>query len=252
MATAVSVFDLIRNRIQNQAHATAVSVRGESLTYAELDVASRKIADLLRKRGVNAGDIVPILTTRCREMVPCVLAVIRVGACWVPMEAVTWSKGRIDTVLKTVDHKIVLTTGDESNGIQNAISLNEIREAMVGGFKDNDVELESQEGPRCSQDAAYIIFTSGTTGRPKGVTIAHQSLLHYVQQGDRDAPFNLGVNSADTVLLLFSVAFDGELGPHTLKWYPKTNLLSPSVLRCAVQYTLQRRTCDIVRAINSH
>lgn len=210
--TPVSVHDLIQGVVHGQPHSIAVSYKDVKLTYTELDAASLRVATRLRKRGIGPGDTVPILTSRCLEMVACVLAIVRIGACWVPMEAESWSRDRINTVLTTVDHKVVIVTEHVDDPIQNAINMEEIRDAMKSPPTN---VLESPVGP---EDVAYIIFTSGTTSRPKGVIVPHQSLANYVQQGDREAPFNFGARPTDKVILLFSVAFDGEASQNP-RWY---------------------------------
>lgn len=200
----VSVHDLFQGIVQKQPHSVAVSYGDAQLTYAELDSASRGVASLLRQRDIGPGDFVPILTSRCLEMVACILGIIRVGACWVPMEAGSWSQERIDTVLAAVDHKVVIATEPLGRALENTITRDEIQAAMK--LPHTEV-LDNAIDPA---DPAYIIFTSGTTSRPKGVIIQHRSLANYVQQGDEEAPFNFGADARDKVLLLFSVAFDGE------------------------------------------
>ncbi|KAJ4250164.1 hypothetical protein NW762_011978 [Fusarium torreyae] len=141
------------------------------------------------------------------------------------MEAGTWSQDRIESVLSRVGHKLVLSTVDDDHDIPNLVSLQQIRQAITDT---ETAEHDRYRGPQSSEDIAYVIFTSGTTGLPKGVEIAHHSLLHYVQQGDLDRPFNLGVTASDTMLLLFSVAFDGgeSSSPELIKkwWTPSRKL----------------------------
>jgi non-ribosomal peptide synthetase component F len=141
-------------------------------------------------------------------MVACLLALVSIGACYVPIDIENWSQERTEAVLATVSAKTIIVTGLPRYSSLNAIDSQEIHEA---------VHTKSRAAPQLdlalnhvrSEDPVYIIFTSGTTGMPKGVSIAHRSLLHYVQQGNEDAPFNLGTTPSDKVLLLFSVAFDG-------------------------------------------
>lgn len=207
-----SVVDLIEGQALRYPSATAISSADASLTYAELIAASRRLAAFLQTRGVKAGDIVPILTSRCLEMAICVLAVAQLGTAWAPMELETWSHGRIQAVLATLEHKIVLITADKNkHEIANAILGAEIRQATSGKRGDTPAADEPPiRSIATPAHTAYIIFTSGTTGVPKGVVIKHESLLNYVWSTHENAPFNLGATPTDTSLLLFSVAFDGK------------------------------------------
>lgn len=221
MATDVpSVFSLIQAHILERPHATAIAHGDSELSYGGLGSACRAVASLLGARGVGAGDIVPILTTRCPLAVACVLGVVAVGATWVPMDAEAWSRQRVQTVLETVDHKCLLLTERTDTEWLAALGETvvwvddgELTGAGRGRASTDSADDAQSQGPRSADDCAYIIFTSGTTGRPKGVAVAHRSLLNYVQSGDAHAPFNMGVRPADAVLLLFSVAFDGQFAP---------------------------------------
>ncbi|KID94794.1 non ribosomal peptide synthase, partial [Metarhizium majus ARSEF 297] len=144
-------------------------------------------------------------------MVACSLAILRIGATLVPMEHGTWSNDRIDTVLSSLEYKALLVTTETDRRLANAIYIHNIDEALTGsnGYKE---EPPIHGSSVRSKDVAYIIFTSGTTGMPKGVMVTHESLLNYVWPAHANAPFNLGAKPSDTSLLLFSVAFDAFYG----------------------------------------
>jgi len=148
------------------------------------------------------------------------------------MEADSWSQDRINTVLATVDHKVVIVTEHLDCPVQNAINREEIRDAMKLPW------VKVSETPVSPEDVAYIIFTSGTTSRPKGVIVPHQGLANYVQQGDREAPFNFGARTTDKVILLFSVAFDGKGPPKIHAGNEAHSLTGGSFLRSVIQYTV--------------
>lgn len=206
-----SVCDLIQNHVRRHPNHIAVSQEKSTLSYADLDVASQRIAVLLKNRGVGARDCVPILTSRCLEMVACLVAIVRIGACYVPIDVENWSQERTDAVLAAVSAKTIIVTGPSGYNSSVAILSEEIHDALHPKDKAAPEPGFSLDYAR-SEDPVYIIFTSGTTGMPKGVTIANKSLLHYVQQGSDEAPFNLGANPSDKVLLLFSIAFDACSG----------------------------------------
>ncbi|KAK0387745.1 hypothetical protein NLU13_3990 [Sarocladium strictum] len=226
-----SVIDLIQHHAKIRPNSPCVCKGDRSLTYEELDKASEAVARLLVAKGVVPGDAVPLVTSRCLEMVVCVLAIVRTRAIWVPMEIDTWGLDRIQTVSASLGQKVALITDMEPRGLQGAICLDQIQRAVAtrssfdkSGTGQAVVESTTEawglaqptdsSGLARSQDVAYIIFTSGTTGVPKGIMIKHESLLNYVWpgHGDSSMPFNLGVQPGDKVLLLFSVAFDAYYG----------------------------------------
>ncbi|KAK4176244.1 non ribosomal peptide synthase [Triangularia setosa] len=208
-----TIHDLIQQQVQKRPQAPAVSHNGSALSYSQLDAASLSIASLLRGRGVGIGDTVAILTSRCPEWVACVLAVVRIGAVWVPMDAESWSHDRIETVLTVVTSKVLIVT-DKRTQDKFCLSLKDgiviLAAEIVQALRTPACTPYKfgQDNPPSSDSAAYIIFTSGTTGRPKGVVVSHGSLSRYVTQ----PPFNLTACPLDTVLCLFSIAFDACYG----------------------------------------
>lgn len=81
---------------------TACSRGGQNWSYGQLDAASLFLARLFHARGLCAGDEVPIFLSRCFDSVASILALMRLGVCFVPMDAESWSQGRVDAVLKAV------------------------------------------------------------------------------------------------------------------------------------------------------
>ncbi|KAG5983568.1 NRPS protein [Claviceps digitariae] len=209
----ISVYDLIRHHVETHPESLAISKEERKMTYAELHEASLRIAQVLADRGIGRGDVVPLLGSRCLDMVVCTLAILNVGAMLVPMEIGSWSEERIQAVLASLEYKAMLvTTGGDSECRQNAINCQDIQRTIAEGRSWEGDEPAKANGPRSGRDVAYMIFTSGTTGTPKGVMITHESLLNYVWPAHANAPFNLGATPSDTSILLLSVAFDAFYG----------------------------------------
>jgi amino acid adenylation domain-containing protein len=157
--------------------------RGE-LSYRELDRQANHLAAQLRAGGAQPERIVAILLRRSVEAVVAILAVLKTGAAYVPIDP-TYPAERIAYMLADA-RPVCLVDAD--------------------GVSTNRVETTEQQAPRVQLDernAAYVIYTSGSTGRPKGVVVEHQSLRHYVQWAAAYYP-----SARETALLHSSLSFD--------------------------------------------
>ncbi|KKK25540.1 hypothetical protein AOCH_001363, partial [Aspergillus ochraceoroseus] len=212
-----SIWGLIERNANLPHRSLAVSQGEKSVSYQELAAATRRLAGLFVARGIKAGDTIPIFVSRCLETVASVLALLRLGVCYVPMDAEAWSQSRVDAVLQAIEPELVVTARNTSlkTGNIQEISAEDIRAALEGSG--SELDEGSLTGlidvDRSKDEPVYMIFTSGTTGTPKGVVIPRRCVKNYVQQGtDKGMPFNLGVGCGDKVLLLFSLAFDAAWG----------------------------------------
>ncbi|PTB42564.1 NRPS [Trichoderma asperellum] len=208
-----TVCDLVEQWAQRQPNHIAISFGNRTVTYSELDNAATHIAWLLSEKQVKLGDKIPVLAQRGPEMVACFLGVLKAGASYIPIDTESWSEDRIQSTLKRVSARVILNTCTEEYLGYEEISHTEIEEAFAPGTERHWQRKEDRPWKRIqSTDLAYIIFTSGTTSTPKGVMIPHSALLNYVQQGGEETPFNLNATPDDTVMLIFSPAFDAATG----------------------------------------
>ena len=167
-ASVIDAFDNVAGSIGN---ATAVRCKGESVSYATLWSRSHAIACELADCGVSEGSRVGVVLPRSVDLVASLLAVLRVGAAYVPIDT-RYPESRIDAMLLQANVSAVLATeqGDFSCSspvicVDN-VALTERHCAPV------------QPRP---ERPAYVMFTSGSTGEPKGVVISNAALAHYVQ-----------------------------------------------------------------------
>jgi non-ribosomal peptide synthetase component F len=186
----------------------------ESITYAQLDAVSEQWSKRLRLAGIGADCVVPLLSNRSIAMVAATLAILKLRAAYVPMDTCSWGQDRIETVLRTVSPQLIVSTctcpQDQYPypvlhlGLDNSSDSNEIAACNGSPFIPEDEGFEER-----GNDLAYIIFTSGTTGKPKGVQIGQRSISRYVKEGG-DLPFNFNTKHGTRVLLICSIAFDGQ------------------------------------------
>ncbi|KAK8246071.1 nonribosomal peptide synthase GliP2 [Phyllosticta capitalensis] len=177
-------------------------------TYHEIDIASSNLCQRLKSHGLKRGDNIPLLAARSPAMVVAVLAILKLGACYVPIDLSSWGPERIETTLEIVGAKTLVCTEalDTSLAAYDVVFFR--NEDMVF---DDDHTSSAAEAPS-PDDLAYIIFTSGSTGKPKGVMVAHRSMANYARSNGQESSFNVKVTSRSRILMLFSIAFDGCAG----------------------------------------
>ena len=171
----VPAFDGLHHLFEVQAgrvpDGVAVRFGGDVLTYADLNSRANRLAHYLRGRGVGRGSITGICVPRSLTMVTALLAVLKSGSAYVPLDP-TYPRERLDFMLKDSGVKLVLTSS----------SLNRVFVGSAAEFVHLDQSTgawdgESADDPEpCTgpEDLAYILYTSGSTGTPKGVAIPHR------------------------------------------------------------------------------
>ncbi|TCP54572.1 amino acid adenylation domain-containing protein [Tumebacillus sp. BK434] len=175
--------------------AEAVITATERLTYRELDERANRLAHYLQKQGVAPESLVALCLERTTWMITAVLAVLKAGGAYVPIDP-TYPPDRIATMLGVCTPPLLLTD-------QDTVWETEARVLQLADLT-AALEAEPAHCPPSSvqpHNLAYIIFTSGTTGVPKGVMIQHDT-LHTVSESwsgqygmDAYSPRSLQVSS---------------------------------------------------------
>ncbi|MBO0675928.1 amino acid adenylation domain-containing protein [Mycolicibacterium sp. S2-37] len=160
--------------------ATAITCGERSWTYRELDEASNRFAHLLVDRGVRAGDRVAVLLPRTAEAVVAVLAVVKTGAAYVPIDPAVPTT-RMDFVLADSVPVAVITAAALADRLQE-------HRGPVIDVDDPAVahELGTALPAPDPDQVAYVIYTSGTTGTPKGVAIPHRNVTALLETIDAE------------------------------------------------------------------
>lgn len=204
-----TVVDLFDAWAAKTPEATAVEWNGQRITYAQLRNASLHVSKALLSAGVKPGDMVPILSQMSLELVPAVLGVLRVGACYVAIDTEAWSKARIDATLEDISPQVAIATSPpDTQRVPTIVSFQE--QWLQLAFDNMDKTCSQLDSIRRSLDTkalVYVCFTSGTTGKPKGVMIYHQALNRFVALSTGDS---LEAVPGERVLLAFSISFDGK------------------------------------------
>ncbi|MFW0912042.1 non-ribosomal peptide synthetase [Bacillus altitudinis] len=189
------------HNVRKQPNAVALSAGDHTMTYAELNEQANRLARHLQKNGVGHQTVTAILAERTPELIVSLLAVLKAGATYVPIDP-DYPESRIQYMLKDSGATHLLT---HSSFINQTRSL-----AFDGTYlfaDDQEILLMSSENLPLEarlDDTAYIMYTSGTTGQPKGIMTTHSNIARVVKNTNY-----LTILETDTLLSLSNSVFDG-------------------------------------------
>ncbi|MGI8987927.1 MAG: amino acid adenylation domain-containing protein [Nocardioidaceae bacterium] len=198
-----SVAQRIRAQCRRTPAAVAVQAGDVTLTYAQLDQSAHLLAERLRRLGITTNGRVALLTSPGADTVVGLLGVLHAGAAWVPLDPA---------------HPLRRLAGQVARAGVTAVvcdaSTREVAECL-GGLGVIDLDVPSADDPLVDgtgpvvgpQDVAYIIFTSGTTGEPKGVPITHSAMTTYLDW----AISTFGYHAADRMTATAPICFDASV-----------------------------------------
>ncbi|WP_225409747.1 non-ribosomal peptide synthase/polyketide synthase [Stigmatella hybrida] len=182
--------------------AIAVTFEGRTLTYGELNRRANQLAHHLRGIGVGAGSRVALSLERSLEMVIGLLAILKAGGSYVPLDA-SYPAERVSFLLEEAQPAAIVTRSE----IADELPAQWIQLVCV----DTDQEaIARQPGHNPSHTVgpdseAYVLFTSGSTGTPKGVAVPHRGILRLVLE-----PGYVRLSPEETLLQLAPLAFDAS------------------------------------------
>ncbi|OXM53000.1 amino acid adenylation domain-containing protein [Amycolatopsis alba] len=167
----------------------------ERVSYAELDERVDRLASALAGRGAGPERIVAVALPRSVELVVALLAVVKAGAAYLPID-LEYPAGRIAAMVEDGGPMLVLTDSKSADAVP---------ESVPRLLLDEPVSPASArpEAP-CPANPAYVIFTSGSTGRPKGVVVSHAAIANRLRWMQGRYP----LTGADNVLQKTSAGFD--------------------------------------------
>jgi malonyl-CoA/methylmalonyl-CoA synthetase len=175
----MSLTQALEVRLRDRAHAPALLWNDIVLTFADLDAASRHMAAGLAVRGVRPGDRVAVGLPNSPELVIAVLAVLRSGAVLVPVNPAC-SADELAHLIGDCAASLAITHEEQANrmhaaGLATPVVTDLHRSIFKEEYKRESERMDRQ--PLDAEDAALIVYTSGTTGLPKGVILSHRALL---------------------------------------------------------------------------
>ena len=199
--TNTTLIQLFEEQVKSSGNKVVVESEGEKLSYIQLNERVNQTANYLLSIGVKEEDYVGICLDRSVEMLISMLAVLKCGAAYLPMDPI-FPPERLDYMLDDAKVKVIITNSKLIN--------------IFSGFKGKSVFIdeEFEKIKRCDNinpdikinpdNLAYVIYTSGSTGNPKGVQIKHSSVVNFLL-AMKTKP---GINPEDVLVSVTTISFD--------------------------------------------
>ncbi|MFE9258349.1 amino acid adenylation domain-containing protein [Streptomyces sp. NPDC006879] len=188
--------------------APAVTHEGSHLTYGELNSRANQLARLLVERGAGPGQIVALALPRSAELVVAVLAVLKSGAAYLPLDS-SYPAARLQLVVEDAEPALLVTDAGTmpllpDTGTEALVLGDHAVEAELAVHPTTDLDDGERTGALTPDHPAYVIHTSGSTGRPKGVVIPHSNVIRLFET----SALHFDFGAEDVWTLFHSYAFD--------------------------------------------
>jgi len=192
--------DLISDKVHQYPDKIAMRFGERSLTYKSLENASNQLAALLRDLEIGQGDIIGVAVDRSLEMVIILLAIMKSGAAYLPIDP-QYPQQRIEFMLEDSSAKILFTSQKYKNRFRTKATEILIEDAWLKLRDYSDKKIERRI---TGNDLAYVLYTSGSTGKPKAVQIEHHSLVNFLLSMQKEP----GAGPDDRLLAVTTISFD--------------------------------------------
>ncbi|WP_198299747.1 non-ribosomal peptide synthetase [Tumebacillus avium] len=198
----LTVQEMFERQVDRDPDALAVEYNGEQLTYGQLNRKANQLARTLREAGVQADSLVGIMAKPSLEMIVAVLAVLKAGGAYMPLDIAT-PRERVLTVLTGSGTQWFLTYLDQPQDLSGFTgTVYDLTSPEL--YAADDSNLPVQNGP---EHLFVVLHTSGTTGVPKGVMLEHRNLVCFVDAFQEI----FRIQPEDRFLQQATLAFDNSL-----------------------------------------
>lgn len=235
-----TVIDLFRSCVEKNGRRLAIFHKEKRFTYDELNLFSERVAFYLQCHEIQKGDVIAVAADHSFEVVGCVLGIFKAGAVYLPIDKQI-PIDRLTAILKDSDVKLILCddmfwTLDKNIKL---IDINKDLSDLSEGMLQYEVKLD---------DLAYIIYTSGTMGKPKGVMITHKNLANYLLWAQ--AQYRIDQN--DIFPLYSSLSFDLTVTSLFLPLISGSAIKTYAESKMSIDQIIKDNVCTFFKLTPSH
>ena len=194
------IIDLFEKQVKQTPDNIAIKFKNTFLTYDLLNKKANQFANYLIENNIHPNDIVAIRINKSLEMIIGILAILKVGACYLPID-LAYPEERVNFMLRDSNAALLLTNDNHLNDIEINIPKISLDSNIYNVNNYSDTNIKRAILP---DDLIYIIYTSGSTGTPKGVMLTNRNVVRLL----KNSKFQFDFNENDIWTMFHSVAFD--------------------------------------------
>ncbi len=201
MGDVILVHKLFEKSAVQNGDRICIKFNEQELSYSELNISSNQLAHFLTEKGVKKGDVIGLFMDRSINSIISMLAILKIGGVYLPLDS-SYPKERIEFMLEDSSSQFILTDFSHQHKIQflgQSIFIEEFYNSKMNFSPNSPETIDIND-----YDLIYILYTSGSTGMPKGVMMEHRNLVNYLNSISK-VP---GINESDRILGMTTFSFD--------------------------------------------